>query len=95
MYIFDKWLNSWTVTVISLQDKHLKYYFQQPGKKNLLQRTKQVSSQILSPWLDDLANSGIGWSHRPASYIDWRAGTTTLSTCAGVYYILLVREFRD
>ncbi len=40
---------------------------------------KLTSGQILSPWLGDIVDSGIGLSYRPASLcIAWRAGTTTL-----------------
>jgi hypothetical protein len=36
-------------------------------------------SQILSPWLGDLVDFGIGLLYRPARMrIGWRAGTTTL-----------------
>ncbi len=41
--------------------------------------TGQISSQILSPWLGDIVDSGLGLSYRHAiDYIGWRADMTTL-----------------
>ncbi len=42
-------------------------------------RKIQICSQILSPWLGDKVDYGIGMSYTgPPAYVAWRAGTTTL-----------------
>ncbi len=47
----------------------------------------RTSSQILSSWLGNIVDSGIGLSYWPARlHVGWQAGATTLCQCQGRLY---------